>query len=53
MTDHSTFDVDAFLAATDLTKYRCAAKNTSTIGTRLITLPAISSVHWVACVPWK
>ena len=41
------------VAATDLMKYRCARKKISSIGTRLITLPAISSVHSVACAPWN
>src|SRR5207244_12285378 len=41
------------VAATERTKYRWAAKKISSIGTRLITLPAISSVHTVACAPWN
>ena len=41
------------VAATDRTKYRWAAKKISIIGARLITLPAISSVHSVECAPWN
>src|SRR5215831_10751796 len=41
------------VAATDLMKYRCATKKISSIGARLITLPAISSVHSVAWAPWN
>ena len=41
------------VAATERMKYRWAAKKISSIGTRLITLPAISSVHSVECAPWN
>ena len=37
--------------ATDCTKYRCAPMNTSSIGSRLITLAAISSGHFTRCAP--
>src|SRR5580700_11546860 len=39
--------------ATDLTKYRCATTNMSNIGARLITFPAMRSVHSVEWAPWK
>ena len=39
--------------ATDWTKYRCATTNTTSIGSRLITLPAISSGQFVEWAPWK
>src|SRR5262245_15473268 len=41
------------VAATGRMKYRWAAKKITSIGTRLITLPAINSVHSVACAPWN
>src|SRR5580692_6099034 len=34
-------------------KWRWARKKMSSIGTRLITLAAISRVHSVACAPWN
>ena len=39
--------------ATDWTKYRCATTKTTSIGSRLITLPAISSGQFVEWAPWK
>src|SRR5215469_13148830 len=41
------------VAATDLTKYRCAKKKKTISGARLMMLPAISSVHSVECAPWN
>ena len=39
--------------ATDWTKYRWATTKTSSIGSRLMTLPAISRGQSVECAPWK